>query len=91
MEQESIAPQSISLKAIPSRRLLGLISAMIEESGLDQETFSQTQTLLEHIENPYYAFMKVELTRQESGWILSNVQMVPYSAGARPTEPRNVS
>jgi hypothetical protein len=91
MESSGTRLPSISPKAIPSKRLRGLISEMIGESGLDQETFSQTNVLLRSIENPSMQFISIGLTRQDDGWVLSQAEMRPYVVGVQQTEPRSVN
>lgn len=64
---------------------------IVEESGLDQETFSRITPLLEHTENPYIASISLDFRRLRDGWILSQINTQHYAAGALPTEPRSVN
>lgn len=91
MGSQSSQRQFISPRAMTSQKLHGLILEIAEGSGLDQETLSGVQNLLPTIESPYLASIALVFKRQGSGWILSEVPMQHYSAGALPTEPRIVS
>lgn len=82
MVSKSLAQPSISPKAMSTQRLRGLISVMIQESGLDQESFKPMSVLLRAIDNPSMHSICLELTQQENGWTLSAADLRPYAAGA---------
>lgn len=91
MTYSPLALPFINRKVIPSKRLRGLISEMIVESGQGQETSSVVNDLLKRIDHPSTDFINLELTRLDNGWAVSEIDLRHYYAGAPSTRRRSDS